>query len=113
MERAMGIEPTSEAWEASILPLYDARSFRTPAIIPDNFSRSIAASRQADLRKNNLSFMESTAVGLILFSIATNTKLSLLPISRVWLPAFPFCDTIWRWVFCGGFTLDGIRRPHD
>ena len=22
----MGIEPTSEAWEASILPLYDARS---------------------------------------------------------------------------------------
>ena len=28
MERAMGIEPTSEAWEASILPLYDARSVR-------------------------------------------------------------------------------------
>jgi hypothetical protein len=27
LERAMGIEPTSEAWEASILPLYDARSF--------------------------------------------------------------------------------------
>src|SRR5260221_579011 len=26
MERAMGNEPTSEAWEASILPLYDARS---------------------------------------------------------------------------------------
>ena len=25
MERAMGIEPPSEAWEASILPLYDAR----------------------------------------------------------------------------------------
>jgi hypothetical protein len=23
----MGIEPTSEAWEASILPLYDARSY--------------------------------------------------------------------------------------
>jgi hypothetical protein len=22
----MGIEPTSEAWEASILPLYDART---------------------------------------------------------------------------------------
>jgi hypothetical protein len=31
MERAMGIEPTSEAWEASILPLYDARS---EAIVP-------------------------------------------------------------------------------
>ena len=27
----MGIEPTSEAWEASILPLYDARSL--PLII--------------------------------------------------------------------------------
>src|SRR5260370_33281234 len=26
MERAMGIETTSEAWEASILPLHDARS---------------------------------------------------------------------------------------
>ena len=27
----MGIEPTSEAWEASILPLYDARSTYLPA----------------------------------------------------------------------------------
>ena len=27
----MGIEPTSEAWEASILPLYDARFALTPA----------------------------------------------------------------------------------
>jgi hypothetical protein len=26
----MGIEPTSEAWEASILPLYDARSGPNP-----------------------------------------------------------------------------------
>jgi hypothetical protein len=29
----MGIEPTSEAWEASILPLYDARSPVLAAII--------------------------------------------------------------------------------
>jgi hypothetical protein len=29
----MGIEPTSEAWEASILPLYDARSGWLMAII--------------------------------------------------------------------------------
>jgi hypothetical protein len=29
----MGIEPTSEAWEASILPLYDARSFADFLII--------------------------------------------------------------------------------
>jgi hypothetical protein len=33
MERAMGIEPTSEAWEASILPLYDARSLSSLLII--------------------------------------------------------------------------------
>src|SRR5215469_13789708 len=33
MERAMGIEPTSEAWEASILPLYDARSLSILLII--------------------------------------------------------------------------------
>jgi hypothetical protein len=29
----MGIEPTSEAWEASILPLYDARSSSSFLII--------------------------------------------------------------------------------
>ena len=34
LERAMGIEPTSEAWEASILPLYDARS--TDRFYPEN-----------------------------------------------------------------------------
>ena len=26
MERAMGIEPTALAWEARVLPLYDARA---------------------------------------------------------------------------------------
>src|ERR1700730_8883948 len=26
MERAMGIDPTAQAWEAWVLPLYDARS---------------------------------------------------------------------------------------
>jgi hypothetical protein len=31
----MGIEPTSEAWEASILPLYDARS----SLWPDDYIR--------------------------------------------------------------------------
>jgi hypothetical protein len=30
LERAVGIEPTSEAWKAPVLPLYDARS-RPPA----------------------------------------------------------------------------------
>ena len=28
MERAMGIEPTAQAWEAWVLPLYDARERR-------------------------------------------------------------------------------------
>jgi hypothetical protein len=26
LERAMGIEPTAQAWEAWVLPLYDARA---------------------------------------------------------------------------------------
>jgi hypothetical protein len=26
VERAMGIEPTAQAWEAWVLPLYDART---------------------------------------------------------------------------------------
>ncbi len=26
MERAMGIEPTSSAWKAEVIPLYDARN---------------------------------------------------------------------------------------
>ena len=33
MERAMGIEPTALAWEARVLPLYDARA------PPDSSSR--------------------------------------------------------------------------
>jgi hypothetical protein len=32
----MGIEPTSEAWEASILPLYDARSL-FPIVLRNRF----------------------------------------------------------------------------
>src|SRR5215831_15080875 len=40
MERAMGIEPTSEAWEASILPLYDARSSSGTAIIHNQATAS-------------------------------------------------------------------------
>ena len=40
LERAMGIEPTSEAWEASILPLYDARSAFNVLIIHNGASAS-------------------------------------------------------------------------
>ena len=28
MERVMGIEPTSQAWEAHVLPLYDTRVWK-------------------------------------------------------------------------------------
>jgi hypothetical protein len=43
----MGIEPTSEAWEASILPLYDARS---EAIVPANglAEKRLSCGREAD-----------------------------------------------------------------
>ena len=37
----MGIEPTSEAWEASILPLYDARSFSSFLIIHNQVTERI------------------------------------------------------------------------
>jgi hypothetical protein len=36
----MGIEPTSEAWEASILPLYDARSI--PKLSNEPIARKLA-----------------------------------------------------------------------
>ena len=36
----MGIEPTSEAWEASILPLYDARS--ALKLAKETFGRKLA-----------------------------------------------------------------------
>jgi hypothetical protein len=53
----MGIEPTSEAWEASILPLYDARSGSNPnaeyhrnCTARKNASRSRRACRLLDFR---------------------------------------------------------------
>ena len=46
----MGIEPTSEAWEASILPLYDARSIRYSHIIPKNASLRIGQALLASLK---------------------------------------------------------------
>jgi hypothetical protein len=38
----MGIEPTSEAWEASILPLYDARSLNNVAKAETSRKRVVA-----------------------------------------------------------------------
>jgi hypothetical protein len=42
MERAMGIEPTAQAWEAWVLPLYDARYPFDSSRVPDG--RQIAGS---------------------------------------------------------------------
>ena len=39
----MGIEPTSEAWEASILPLYDARS--VPKLAKERIGRKLGLSQ--------------------------------------------------------------------
>ena len=58
----MGIEPTSEAWEASILPLYDARSALFSLIIHKSafprtaryflyFEGFAAGPRRLDLRR--------------------------------------------------------------
>jgi hypothetical protein len=41
----MGIEPTSEAWEASILPLYDARFFVLTRVIIQDESRACTGAR--------------------------------------------------------------------
>jgi hypothetical protein len=49
MERAMGIEPTAQAWEAWVLPLYDARSefgFYAPC---DGSSKSVIRQRKGAL----------------------------------------------------------------
>ena len=52
----MGIEPTSEAWEASILPLYDARSGRQLADYtqPGNCSYTLAILQLFDVAVQNL-----------------------------------------------------------
>ena len=58
----MGIEPTSEAWEASILPLYDARLFLTVG------SLYLTTDRLVQLQKTQHSalghFLSSKVLGL-------------------------------------------------
>jgi hypothetical protein len=38
VERAMGIEPTAQAWEAWVLPLYDARLARILVALPQRIN---------------------------------------------------------------------------
>jgi hypothetical protein len=50
LERATGIEPVSEAWEASILPLYDARS---GDIVPANGPAEKRRPRKSGFHSNH------------------------------------------------------------
>jgi hypothetical protein len=47
VERAMGIEPTAQAWEAWVLPLYDARAVGLIVIAPLEGSKSAARKGKA------------------------------------------------------------------
>jgi hypothetical protein len=42
LERAMGIEPTALAWEARVLPLYDARAIAILRGLPTLLNNSLA-----------------------------------------------------------------------
>jgi hypothetical protein len=57
----MGIEPTSEAWEASILPLYDARSI--PKLAKEAFGRKLGL-RQLCVAEASLQVVVYQAGGL-------------------------------------------------
>ena len=57
LERAVGIEPTSEAWKASILPLYDARPLHYTVPFVNRVSKVQKRSASVD----KISTMELTA----------------------------------------------------
>ena len=59
----MGIEPTSEAWEASILPLYDARLFLTVG------SLYLTSDRLVQLQKTQHSWLYHFLSCKVLFSL--------------------------------------------
>ena len=85
----MGIEPTSEAWEASILPLYDARSF----LKCFHYNQSTVCSHTWNFR----TFLIGKAVPFP-FDFAGELLVS------------GFCDTIYKWEFCGGFHAGWDHR---
>ena len=47
----MGIEPTSEAWEASILPLYDARSTAFDSTQSCSVDATASFNKRLDVRR--------------------------------------------------------------
>src|SRR5690242_6822779 len=71
MERSMGIEPTSRAWEAPILPLNYARSFATIAhpICADNGPSEPAGERGGQLNSKSQSMMDHSKYGFEIFKI--------------------------------------------
>ncbi len=85
----MGIEPTSEAWEASILPLYDARSF---------------------LRRFHYN-QHTVCSPTWIFQNLLDWKAIPFPFGFAGeLPVSSFCDTIYAWEFCGGFHAGWDHR---
>ena len=58
----MGIEPTSEAWEASILPLYDARSFPLRVDYTQRNARQYRPARSPFCKRNLARLIELAQV---------------------------------------------------
>src|SRR5216684_8642410 len=102
MERAMGIEPTSEAWEASILPLYDARLF--PIL------RHYTQQPMRPYRRDSLSRTQNYSRPFWGFNS------DLHPASWTCLREchlFSFALQFVHGYFAAAFTLDGIAGRHD
>ena len=63
----MGIEPTSEAWEASILPLYDARSSANQLIVHNKETRRTERFRRFEVAATSafLNFLRTRTISLL------------------------------------------------
>ena len=100
----MGIEPTSEAWEASILPLYDARSIRYFGIIPKNLPVRTDSMRGCSVALWTLRFLKNT-YGLHTKPISCVEMFRTPP--NQWRPC-PFALQFVDEYFAAAFTLDGL-----
>src|SRR5438067_3376770 len=99
----MGIEPTSEAWEASILPLYDARSSRYPFIITS----------KGYIRTETKGFsLTSRRSLLVCYKHQTPGPPQWEERARE-CGLFPFALQSIHGNFAAAFTLDGIAGPND
>ena len=74
VERATGIEPVSEAWEASVLPLYYARSvsLREPSLYQKQITASTSARRTSARRTSHVSSSHSDRRDDLLLAAGSN-----------------------------------------